>query len=66
MAIIPLRDDPLGVRLVVGFRVGRGLGEEGDAVFRDLRAAYEEIAWSSSAYARWLRDQSHPSLPVVA
>ncbi|WP_327392168.1 LysR family transcriptional regulator [Streptomyces sp. NBC_01186] len=66
MAIVPLRDDPLGVRLVVGFRVGRGLGEEGDAVFRDLRAAYEEIAWSSPAYARWLRDQSHPALPVVA
>ncbi|MDJ1136585.1 LysR family transcriptional regulator [Streptomyces iconiensis] len=66
MAIVPLRGDPLGVRLVVGFRAGRTLLPESDAVFRDLRSAYEEVAWSSPVYAHWLRAHEHPALPVVA
>ncbi|MFF8283051.1 LysR family transcriptional regulator [Streptomyces albus] len=64
MAVVPLAGDPLGVRLLVGFRGGAGLTPEGDAVFADLRAAYEEVAWSSPAYARWLT--ARRGLPVVA
>lgn len=60
MAILPLRGDPLGVRLVVGFREGRALTPHSHAVFADLRAAYEEVAWSSPTYADWIRAQSHP------
>ncbi|MGI5352420.1 LysR family transcriptional regulator [Streptomyces sp. CA-250714] len=66
MSIVPLAGDPLGVRLVVGFRTGWGPGAERDAVFDDLRASYEEIARSSPAYARWLSAQQNSGLPVVA
>ncbi|NGO68685.1 LysR family transcriptional regulator [Streptomyces boncukensis] len=67
MAIRPLRGDPLGVRLMVAFRAGWGLGAEGEAVFAELRAAYEEVAWSSEAYRRWLQARRDGSvLPFVA
>ncbi|RCG26066.1 LysR family transcriptional regulator [Streptomyces diacarni] len=63
MSIVPLEGDPLGVRLVVGFRSGTGLGEEGDAVFADLRASYEAVARSSPAYARWLTTRNAAPAP---
>ncbi|WP_344531845.1 LysR family transcriptional regulator [Streptomyces albiaxialis] len=67
MAIRPLRGDPLGVRLMVAFRAGWGLGAEGEGVFGDLRAAYEEVAWSSEAYRRWLHTRREgAALPFVA
>lgn len=123
MEIVPLRGDPLGVRLLVGFRAVRTPGlpadpgppdhtgpaghpehPEGpghpeppghpghpghtasaeqaghvehpgpaedfeavnDAVFEELRAAYEEVARSSEVYRRWLARQEDPPLRVVA
>ncbi|MFI8851992.1 LysR family transcriptional regulator [Streptomyces sp. 891-h] len=66
MSIVPLAGDPLGVRLLVGFRTGWGRGAEGDAVFDDLRASYEEVAWGSPAYARWLAARHSPALPAMA
>lgn len=61
MAVVPLEGDPLGVRLVVGFRRGTASGEESDALLADLRASYEEVAWSTPAYARWLTTRrGHP------
>jgi molybdate transport repressor ModE-like protein len=67
MSVVPLEGNPLGVRWIVGFRAGWGAAAgESDAVVADLRAAYEEVAWDSPAYARWLTAQRIPGLPVVA
>ncbi|MFE1233871.1 LysR substrate-binding domain-containing protein [Streptomyces sp. NPDC059442] len=51
MAIRPLRDDPLGVRLLLYARAGAPL----DPLFADLAAAYQEAALRAAPYREWLR-----------
>ncbi|MBZ4016881.1 LysR family transcriptional regulator [Streptomyces purpurogeneiscleroticus] len=63
MVVRPLRGDPLAVRLFLAYRGGGRDTEWVDALFDDLRAAYMEVAWSSTAYRKWL--VRHESLLAV-
>lgn len=51
MAIRPLRDDPLAVRLLLYARDGALL----DPLYDDLAAAYREAALRAAPYRQWLR-----------
>ncbi|GAA0455175.1 LysR family transcriptional regulator [Streptomyces olivaceiscleroticus] len=54
MVVRPLRGDPLAVRLFLAYRGGGRDTEWVDALFADLRSAYMEVAWASTAYRKWL------------
>lgn len=56
MAILPLTDDPLAVRLLLVSRPG------GDtpALHDDLEQAYVEVAWAAAAYRQWLLRHDSP------
>ncbi|WP_019548266.1 LysR family transcriptional regulator [Streptomyces sulphureus] len=56
MVIKPLDGDPLGVRLLLACRTGNAAEPSTEALLADLKSAYEEIAWGSEAYRRWLRE----------
>ncbi|MFE3521820.1 LysR family transcriptional regulator [Streptomyces sp. NPDC059161] len=56
LAIRPLRDDPLGVRLMVAVH-GGAYGGEPAGVRADLEAAYWEAAASAPAYREWLGER---------
>ncbi|MFF9398211.1 LysR family transcriptional regulator [Streptomyces sp. NPDC014744] len=59
MAIRPLRDDPLAVRLLLVSRPGADMG----TVYAELEAAYREAAHRAAGYHQWLlRNRS----PLVA
>lgn len=62
MAIRPLRGDPLAVRLLMALRAGRAPAIEADALFADLKSAYEEVAGDSETYRRW-RHTRQPAPP---
>ncbi|OEV05845.1 LysR family transcriptional regulator [Streptomyces oceani] len=71
MVIRPLQGDPLTVRLSLATRVdgaaaGAGADAELDAIFADLEASYQEVAWTSTAYRRWLLHHDSPLLRSYA
>ncbi|MET9430259.1 LysR family transcriptional regulator [Streptomyces sp. NPDC003036] len=61
MAIRPLRDDPLAVRLLLYHRPG---AEAADAAYAELAAAYREAALRAAPYRQWLLRHGSP-LPGV-
>ncbi|MEU8519259.1 LysR family transcriptional regulator [Streptomyces sp. NBC_01216] len=61
MAIRPLRDDPLGVRLLLYARAGVPL----DALYEDLAVAYQEAALRAAPYREWLRRNGMPVGPCM-
>ncbi|MEU9789615.1 LysR family transcriptional regulator [Streptomyces sparsogenes] len=61
LAIRPLLDDPLTLRLSLASRAEPATA---DALFRDLRDSYVEAAWSSTAYRQWLLRNNSPLLPT--
>jgi DNA-binding transcriptional LysR family regulator len=61
MAIRPLRDDPLAVRLLLYHRPGT----ETDAVYAELAAAYREAALGTATYRQWLLRHGSPLLPAA-
>ncbi|MGW7350579.1 LysR family transcriptional regulator [Streptomyces sp. Z26] len=64
MAIRPLEGDPLTVRLLLASREVVSAEAEAslDAAFADLESAYREVAWTSTAYRRWLMSHDSPLL----
>jgi DNA-binding transcriptional LysR family regulator len=68
MAIRPLRDDPLAVRLLLFSRPGSHDGEAalGAEVFEDLEAAYREAALRAVGYHQWLKRHKSPLLHAPA
>lgn len=60
MAIRPLRDDPLAVRLLLYHRPG-GCSLH-DAAYAELAAAYREAALRTAAYRHWLLRHDSPLL----
>ncbi|MFJ1596800.1 LysR family transcriptional regulator [Streptomyces sp. NPDC088261] len=75
MAIRPLRDDPLAVRLQLFSRPGTtpGAGERPagirsvvDEVYADLEAAYREAALRAVGYRQWLTHHKSPLLHAPA
>ncbi|MEV5681703.1 LysR family transcriptional regulator [Streptomyces sp. NPDC052164] len=56
MAIRPLRDDPLAVRLLLVSRPGADMG----AVYGELEAAYMEAARQAAGYHEWLLRHRSP------
>ncbi|MFD7166073.1 LysR family transcriptional regulator [Streptomyces violascens] len=62
MAVRPLRDDPLGVRLLLAVRSG-AYGGELAGVGTDLESAYWEAASHSPAYRAWLEERAGLSGP---
>ncbi|WP_432074883.1 LysR family transcriptional regulator [Streptomyces wuyuanensis] len=65
MAIRPLRDDPLGVRLLLYRRPGPG-AETFALVYAELLAAYREAALRAAAYRQWLLRNKSPLLHTPA
>lgn len=62
MAVRPLRDDPLGVRLLLAVRSG-AYGGELAGVATDLESAYWEAASHSPPYRAWLEERAPASGP---
>ena len=60
MAIRPLRDDPLAVRLLLHHRPDGGPPHE--AAYAELAAAYREAALRTTAYRHWLLRHDSPLL----
>ncbi|MFI0729638.1 LysR family transcriptional regulator [Streptomyces sp. NPDC021225] len=58
LAIRPLLDDPLTLRLSLASRPTDP--PDADALFHDLRDSYLELAWASTAYRQWLRRNDSP------
>ncbi|MFF2217007.1 LysR family transcriptional regulator [Streptomyces antibioticus] len=56
MAVRPLRDDPIAVKLLVFCRVGT----EMESICADLRSAYAEAAFRTPAYREWLATHGDP------
>lgn len=56
LAVRPLRDDPIAVRLTVYCRAGTAM----ERVVSDLRAAYREAALRVPAYRAWLATHGNP------
>ncbi|MEI5006359.1 LysR family transcriptional regulator [Streptomyces sp. NPDC058423] len=65
MAIRPLRDDPLAVRLLLYRRPGPG-AETFALVHAELLAAYREAALRAAAYRQWLLRNKSPLLHTPA
>ncbi|TLQ43839.1 LysR family transcriptional regulator [Streptomyces marianii] len=65
MAIRPLRDDPLAVRLLLYRRPGPGT-ETFALVYAELLAAYREVALRSAPYRHWLLRNKSPLLQTPA
>lgn len=63
MVIRQLRDDPMGVRLLLACRPDSRAAAEIDGIHADLLASYAEAAWASTAYRRWLLRNGSPLLP---
>ncbi|MFB7272971.1 LysR family transcriptional regulator [Streptomyces sp. NPDC056244] len=68
MAIRPLRDDPLAVRLLLFSRPVPITGETsiGAQVYPDLAEAYREAALEATPYRHWLTRNKSPLLDVLA
>ena len=73
IAIRPLRDDPLAVRLLLFSRMGGGTGDEPTSgglieagVFADLTEAYREAALRAVGYRQWLTRNKSPLLHAPA
>lgn len=64
IAVRPLTDNPLTVRLLMASRSVRSSAEDGayEEVFTDLTSAYEEVAGANEVYRRWLRSHDNPLL----
>ncbi|MFI5802295.1 LysR family transcriptional regulator [Streptomyces sp. NPDC051561] len=62
MAIRPLRDDPLGVRLLLAARPGLS---EFPLLYADLEAAYRDAALRAAGYREWLRRTGSPLLAAT-
>lgn len=62
IAIRPLRDDPLAVRLLLFSRPGG----DGAEAYADLTAAYREAALRTVAYRQWLTHHKSPLLHAPA
>ncbi|GGT39240.1 small neutral protease regulatory protein [Streptomyces purpureus] len=58
MAIRPLRDDPLAVRLLLHARPGTPI----DELYTELASAYREAALRAAAYRQWLLRNGSPLL----
>ncbi|MDT9680742.1 LysR family transcriptional regulator [Streptomyces sp. TRM76323] len=68
MAIRPLRDDPLAVRLLLCHRpaeAGAPAAPLYEAAHTELAAAYREVALRTSAYRQWLLRHGSPLLRAV-
>lgn len=65
MAIRPLRNDPLAVRLLLCRRPG-GSEETYALVYAELAAAYREAALRASTYRQWLLRNKSPLLQAPA
>ncbi|MFF3320658.1 LysR family transcriptional regulator [Streptomyces sp. NPDC002889] len=65
IAIRPLRDDPLAVRLLL-FHRPEARTELYEAVYADLAAAYHEAALRAGAYRQWLTSHKSPLLDAPA
>ncbi|MFE3324769.1 LysR family transcriptional regulator [Streptomyces sp. NPDC059176] len=71
MAIRPLLDDPLAVRLLLYWRPARGsspgtTSETYDGIYADLVAAYREAALRATPYRQWLLRNKSPLLHTPA
>ncbi|MFF0743869.1 LysR family transcriptional regulator [Streptomyces sp. NPDC004111] len=62
MAIRPLRDDPLGVRLLLAARPGLA---EFPLLYADLETAYRDAALRAAGYREWLRRTGSPLLETA-
>ncbi|MFD3518114.1 LysR family transcriptional regulator [Streptomyces sp. NPDC058657] len=62
MAIRPLRDDPLGVRLLLAARPGL---PEFPLLYEDLETAYRDAALRAEGYREWLRRAGSPLLEAA-
>lgn len=61
MAIRPLRDDPLAVRLFLCHRPDT----DADAAYEELATAYREVALRTTTYRQWLLHHNSPLLEAA-